>query len=331
MRPGQVGPSHRVIAGATRYIGSGPYCYANSLAMILGPASPDPSAIEVLTGSPYGIWLLDRALPFFDPPGWDPGIGLDAAIGLLGWSCELSSGGSAAEAIGRLQAASTAGPVLVGPVEFGLLLHHPGSGAAIGSDHFVVVTAVEDDMVRFHDPHGHPHATLPASAFAAAWKAETIGYHPDPYTMRASFRAASHVELPAALHRSLPAAVRWLATGGPAASATLAGSAACQHLADLARAGLQPWQRDHLGYFAIRVGARRLADAATWLACIGATTAAQIADGQARLVGALQYPLVTDDRPAMTRILRQLAPTYEHLHTALATHINATNPANTPR
>jgi hypothetical protein len=51
-----------------RCIGSGPYCYANSLAMILGAASLDPSAIEVLTGSPFGISLLDDGLPFFDPP-----------------------------------------------------------------------------------------------------------------------------------------------------------------------------------------------------------------------------------------------------------------------
>jgi hypothetical protein len=307
-----------------RYIGSGPYCYANSLAMIMGSGSPDPSAIEVLTGSPFGVCLLDGAMPFFNPPGWDPPIGLEAAIDLLGWTCEQSSGGSAAEAIERLQAASAGGPVLVGPVEFGLLLHHPGSGTAIGSDHFVVVTAVERDTVRFHDPHGHPHATMPASDFAAAWRAETIGYHPEPYTMRASFRAVSHVDLPTALRRSLPAAVRWLTTGEAATSRTLAGAAACQRLADLADTRLEPWQRDHLGYFAIRVGARRLADAATWLKWIGATTAAEIADGQARLVGGLQHPLVTDDRTAMTGILRQLASTYEHLRTALAAHINAT-------
>jgi hypothetical protein len=35
-----------------RYIGSGPYCYANSLAMMLGSAAPEPAVIEVLTGSP---------------------------------------------------------------------------------------------------------------------------------------------------------------------------------------------------------------------------------------------------------------------------------------
>lgn len=48
-----------------RYIGSGPYCYANSLAMVLGSAAPSPAVIEVLTGSPrrrgrscLGSWPL---------------------------------------------------------------------------------------------------------------------------------------------------------------------------------------------------------------------------------------------------------------------------------
>jgi hypothetical protein len=34
-----------------RFIGAGPYCYANSLAMMLGSAAPEPAVIEVLTGS----------------------------------------------------------------------------------------------------------------------------------------------------------------------------------------------------------------------------------------------------------------------------------------
>jgi hypothetical protein len=36
---------------SVRYVGSGPYCYANCLALMLGRGAPDPSAIEVLTGS----------------------------------------------------------------------------------------------------------------------------------------------------------------------------------------------------------------------------------------------------------------------------------------
>jgi hypothetical protein len=53
------------------YIGSGPYCYANSLAMALGPTAPSPSIIEVLTGSPFGMHLLGGRLPAVRPYGWD--------------------------------------------------------------------------------------------------------------------------------------------------------------------------------------------------------------------------------------------------------------------
>ena len=40
-----------------KHVGSGPYCYANSLAMIFGKRAPKTSAIEVLTGVPFGALL----------------------------------------------------------------------------------------------------------------------------------------------------------------------------------------------------------------------------------------------------------------------------------
>ena len=200
------------MSGVTvRYIGSGPYCYANSLAMMLGSAAPEPAVIEVLTGSPFGAELLGGVTPFFNPLGWDPGIGLDTAIGLLGWTCRPSAGGSGTEAAARLGEASESRPLLAGPLEFGLLLHHPDSGTAIGSDHYVVVTGVEDGIVRFHDPHGHPYATLPADDFIAAWRADSIGYATEPFTARAGFQRVRDVDPATALRRALPMAARWLA------------------------------------------------------------------------------------------------------------------------
>ncbi|MDX6311267.1 MAG: hypothetical protein QOF44_731 [Streptomyces sp.] len=125
------------------YTGSGPYCYANSLAMVLGEHAPPTGVIECLTGSPFGFELLAGTLPFFDPYGWDPELGLDAAIGSLGWTCERTDGGSPEEAMARLRKACADGPVLTGPLEMGLLTHQPGMNAAIGADHYVVVLAVE--------------------------------------------------------------------------------------------------------------------------------------------------------------------------------------------
>lgn len=265
--------------------------------------------------------MLGGTTPFFDPRGWDGIIGLDAAIDLLGWECDRSAGGSEVLAMERLRQASRRAPVLAGPVEFGLMMHHPGAGRAVGSDHYLVVTDVKEDMVRFHDPHGHPHATLPGGAFAAAWRAETIAYSPAPYTMWAGFRRLREVAPLDALHGSLPAAARWASGAGTGPdSDDVSGADACLRLADHAEAGLETWQRDHLAWFAIRVGARRLADAARWLPQVGADDAAAIADRQARLVGALQYPLVQDDRTAAAALLRRLAPTYREMAAALAAH-----------
>ena len=145
------------------YVGSGPYCYANSLAMVIGASWPGPSVIEVLTGSPFGAQLLDGTLPYFDPPGWNPSIGLDNAIEAIGWACARTSGGSPKEAINRLSEALRRGPVIIGPLEIGLLLHHPGSGRAIGADHYVVALDIAGGLVQFHDPDGFPFALLPVS------------------------------------------------------------------------------------------------------------------------------------------------------------------------
>ncbi|GAA4070996.1 hypothetical protein [Actinomadura miaoliensis] len=301
-----------------RYIGSGPYCYANSLAMVLGAEAPEPAVIEMLTGSPFGMQMADGRTPFFDPPGWNPGIGLDAAVELLGWTCERGAAGTAARARDRLRDTGPARPLLAGPVELGLLSHRPASGTAIGADHFVVVIGADDETVLFHDPQGHPYATIPVDDFLAAWRADSIDYPCEPFTMRTDFRRTAHVDTETALRRSLDAARRWLAArdaGSPGGAA-----AAAERLAELLETGrLEPWQRDHLVHFAVRVGARRLADAAVLLAGIGRGAAARIAERQARLVGALQYPLVSGDDAAAAGTLRALAPTYAHLADALTT------------
>lgn len=167
------------------------------------------------------------------------------------------------DAISRLREASKAGPVLVGPVEFGLLRYLPGMGTPVGSDHFVVVIGVDDDTVTLHDPHGHPYATSPLDAFVAAWRAETVPYPSTPFTMRAGFHRVRDVGIATALRRSLPDAV---------------------------------------------------------LGTIGRDSAAEIADRQARLLGTVQYDLVTGDHlaAAAAAALRRLAPTYARLRAVLA-------------
>ncbi|XVQ08161.1 hypothetical protein ACQP1W_37195 [Spirillospora sp. CA-255316] len=306
------------------YTGSGPYCYSSSLAMVLGVQAPPPPVIETLTGSPFGAQLLGGTLPLFDPYGWHPEIGLDAAIDLLGWSCERSAGGTAQEAVERLRAACARGPVLAGPLDMGLLLYQPGTpvtgrGDDDVADHYVVVLDVEGGTVVLHDPHGHPYATLPVQAFAESWRAEAVAYIDEGFVMRTGFVRERDVTAGEALRRSLPRAVRWLSGDAdhPVPPGSLGGAAAIEALAGQVRRGLAPGVRALLAGFGVRVGARRLGDAASCLTMLGLDGAAAVAAGQARILGGLQHPLVIGDDAALEAGLRRLAPTYGHLLEAL--------------
>ncbi|MFF3226523.1 hypothetical protein ACFYV7_27270 [Nocardia suismassiliense] len=289
------------------YIGSGPYCYSNSLAMMLGAHAPTTGVIETLTGSPFGFQLGNGSMPFFDPVGWHPEIGLAAAIELLGWSCVRSDGGSDAAALDRLRAACAQGPALAGPLEMGLLTYRPAAGIAVGADHYVVVLAVEDDTVLLHDPQGNPFATLPTGAFAEAWRGEKVTYIDTPFVLRSGFvrdRVVSPID---ALESSMPQAIR-----------SLEGSSdVVEKFAEAVGRGLDPEIRNLLAIFGIRVGTRRLLDASASLTMLGRTEAAALAAAQSRIAGSLQYPLVTGDDAALIATLRTLAPGYDRLRGAL--------------
>ncbi len=72
----------------TRYIGNGPYCYANSTAMLLATAGDrvDPSLIEVLTGVGLGaFWLDDSKRLISSNPATPPDVGISHALTLLGF------------------------------------------------------------------------------------------------------------------------------------------------------------------------------------------------------------------------------------------------------
>ena len=300
------------------YVGSGPYCYANSFSMMFGEASLSPAVIEFATGSPFGMQLHGGAMPFFDPYGWTPEAGFEDALAAMGWTSAVTRGGSETEALSRLVDALAAGPAWVGPLEMGHLRHQPGMHGAIGADHYVVVLALRDDMIEMHDPQGYPHATLPLADFMAAWRGETVDYG-EPYTMRTGFRRVETVPEDEAIRRVLPAGIRWLAMDRdlqPPAG-TLGNEAAALALAERVAAGCDDELRGHFIHFAVRVGARRAADAARCLTRIGRDEAAAIMRRQAQLIGALQYPLVAGDDAAAAAHLRALAPTYRELLTVL--------------
>ncbi|WP_415647979.1 hypothetical protein [Stackebrandtia soli] len=272
----------------------------------------DPRLLEVATGSPFGAQLLGGRMPMFDPYGWDPDLGLAQAIDAIGWACDVTTGGTAETAEARLRAASPRDPILVGPVDMGLLRYQPGMSGPIGADHFVVVLGVDADRVVSHDPHGHPYATLPIHDFLAAWSSGTVGYG-EPFTGRTAFRRVRDVSPDQALRTLLPAFTEWSAgrTDLPVPPGTLGNRDAVLALADAADDGLDPEVKGTLTYFSARVGARRAADGAWALRELGLPEAADVLTQRARLLGGLQYDLVHDI--PISPALRRLAETYPPL------------------
>ncbi|MGV9312692.1 hypothetical protein ACWDR0_10920 [Streptomyces sp. NPDC003691] len=306
------------------YAGSGPYCYTHSLIMTAGAATgrplPPPGVVETLTGSPFGFQLIAGSLPLFDPYAWDPEIGLDQAVRLLGLVCERTAGGTPEEALERLRSAVAHGPVLAGPVDMGLLLYRPGTPQPGQGDHYVVVLEMgSDGTVLLHDPEGHPYATLGAAAFLEAWRGDTVAYTGEPFIMRSGFAREREVTAERALRDSLPLAAGWLGGRGdlPVPPGTLGGAEGIEGFARLVKAGLGTGLRQLLAHFAVRVGARRISDAADCLAGLGLADAAGTAREQARLIGGLQGPVVTGDDTALLAGLEELAPGYERLRRAL--------------
>ncbi|MEU7894823.1 hypothetical protein AB0B45_18420 [Nonomuraea sp. NPDC049152] len=311
------------------YLGSGPYCYSHSLAMMMGAGAPEPAVIETVTGSPFGMQLVGGTLPFFDPYGWTPETGVEDALTALGWTADTLSGGDASRALDRLASLLEAGPVMVGPIEMGHLRYQPGKTGPIGADHYLIAVGVEGDHITVHDPQGYPYAQLPLTDFVDAWRADTIEYG-QPYTMRTGFTRVTDISTAAAIIAALPRAITWL-TADPDPSmppASLANGEAALALADRLDARDEEL-REHLIHFAVRVGARRLADAATCLLRVGCATPAATLSRQARLVGALQHPLATGDTRTAAQILRVLAPTYDTVRTDLA-HTLATAASANP-
>lgn len=287
--------------------------------MLLGAQAPSTAVIEVATGGPFGMQLIGGTLVFFDAYGWNPEMGSDQALGAIGWTSTVSKGGDAGEALGRLAAAATKGPVWVGPVEMGHLHHQPEMTGPIGADHFVVVLDVNDERVLVHDPHGYPYVQVPIDDFMTAWRAETVSYG-DRYTMRTDFVKVADVTDADAIRSIIPTAIERLSmrTGQEMPPGSLGNGEAAERVAQMIEGGAGDGLREHLIYFAIRVGARRLSDTADCLLLAGYAEAADIAATQARLVGSMQHPMVTGNLPRAAAALRELAPTYDRLRAALA-------------
>jgi PAS domain-containing protein len=299
------------------YVGSGDYCYANSLYMsLLGSGAnpdhlPSPGFLECLTTMPFGNTYLNAAkLFFFD--GLDPHQGVTRAIETLGWTCRVEQGGDEHRALERLRAAIQHGPVLIGPLDMGYLTYNPNYPFLGGTDHFMVVLAVEADHVVVHDPKGFPCATLPLENLLKAWRAERIGYVDETYILRADFRPVETVSRQEMIRRTLPF-IRFNVQRDPGGPEVYGGVRALRMLAETLRADVPDHLASHLLYFALPLAVRRNLDAQAFLAEGNKPEAAGLLQQQARLLGQAQYPGVQHEWTSVATLIDQVATLEERL------------------
>jgi hypothetical protein len=293
------------------YVGSGDYCYVNSLYMSLlgGGEAPDqvpsPGFLECLTTMPFGnTYLTGPRLFLFD--AFDPHQGLTRAIETLGWTCRLEQGGDERSALERLRAATQHGPVLIGPLDMGYLTYQPNHSFLGGADHFVTVLAVEQDHVLVHDPKGFPYATLPFDALLQAWRAERIPYIDETYTMRADFRQLEMVSRKAMIERTLPY-IRENVQRDPNGPEVYGSVRALHMLAETLHAEVPEHLAGHLLYFALPLAIRRNLDAQAFLIEGNRPEAAELREQQARLLGQAQHPGVQHSWSSVAALIEQVA------------------------
>lgn len=175
-------------AGGMPYHGKLTSCHARALAWALRPVAPSLPLwlMDVATTVPFGVRSVpsDKARRITCWRGTDEG--LDAGVSILGLGQELAAGEDATRLLATWL---EEGPVLLGPVDMGLLPYVPSAPLYRGLDHFIVAISADATSVHLCDPEFYPFVPLKRAALAAALRAEGVMERRRPNTMR-RFRGA---------------------------------------------------------------------------------------------------------------------------------------------
>lgn len=258
--------NRRVSLMGVSYIGSGEYCYANSLSTVLQYAGEQfgPEYLECLTCVGNSAFMA-ADIPFFSSYFNAPDAGINRALTILGYTFKHTysrdTDPSTAETrLNELKQALTKGPVVVGPMEMSRLVYNPNHNFLRGADHYMTVIEDKGDFLRVHDPKGFPFALLDVPNFLSAWKAETIDYRIGSYSMWADIKRVSEpssVEIFNLTNREIVSILRKERD----LNDKHIGVGAIHTLAEHARQkSLAPHVLAHLTQFALPLGARRASD-----------------------------------------------------------------------
>lgn len=270
-----------------------------------------PDLVEVVSGSAFGFELADGR-PLFNPPGWTPLTGISQALRILGFDYSTESFEMQEYGLLRLRELLASGPVIVGPLDMGMLGYNPGSEGSIGADHYVVAVDINESTIVVHDPHGFPYAHLPISALLDCWGSRSLPYSSGVSHLWAGIRredpAVSRDEAVRALVCEIPQHYTFTSDGELSSA---------RHLRDFAQriaVGGVGGAIHMLAHFSLRVGARRRLDAASVL--FGWTTLSSLLDEQARCIGKMHLDAAIGNRCGLATRFEQLADLELRLYAA---------------
>lgn len=298
------------------------YCYANSVAMLLGASGFAilPARIEVLSGVGLGAFMPPEGLPFFSSAAGLPDRCISRALEMLGFAFEehaLEEG--SAPPFDWLAARLSSGPVVAGPLDMSLLRYNPARPSGGGVDHYVLVSSIDTSKVQIYDPAGYAAVSLSRDLFAESWRASSIAYR------RGAFRAwcgPRQVRLPSddSVRHGAVAWFQDLYRQSEAIAAERGWREGEQAIRDLARlvreSALGNDQAAHLRFFALPLGAKRALHFAAFFAEFDQAIAA-LKRRQAELFGDCHSHFMRDDRAEMADRLDALATCEARLREAI--------------
>jgi hypothetical protein len=157
------------------------YCLIKSLQMVLahkGYEYPLPW-LECVSGQPFGFVYLRDGKQFFALNGYEYHLAGEHLLRTLNFTYSYTGSANDQEALDALRQALQDGPVALGMLDMGYLTYSPNHRYAMGSDHAIVVLALNDDHLIVHDPDGFVAVKLPLTDFLESWRRDV--YTGKPY------------------------------------------------------------------------------------------------------------------------------------------------------
>ncbi|CAH1193434.1 hypothetical protein PAECIP111893_00462 [Paenibacillus plantiphilus] len=301
------------------YIGNGAYCYANSTAMLLESIGEriSPSVIEVLTGVGFGaVWEESQQAAWFNGDH-TPDAGIDNALKLLGFTAVGSPPLSEEDGapLAALREALSQGPVVIGPLDMGMLTYNPNHSYLGGCDHYVLAHRMDDQFIYIHDPGGYPHVKLSHASLIEAWKAENIQWKRRPYRMWAQPTRINHPSLQEIREQAMKyyrnlysRTIEWAARNG-----RIVNAAAIRVFADAVSKGdMTPDSIGNMKHFLFQLGARRAMDTADFLKDF-APALSELKARQAVVFGECHTHAAHEDWSMLSQALNRLAAIEEEI------------------